>query len=113
MGSQVFGIQGFRPDLIDVFRKCPISPCAQRWTFVADAIRKWQQIFNILGVKPTYYDFHSQNASLTAEHILSRGPNGLSPLGSTLNHVLSDIVSVDPHAKRTHLIIALTDGEAA
>lgn len=110
--NQVFGVQGFRPDLIDVFRKCPISPCAPRWTFVTDALRKWQQIFTVLGVRPTYYDFHSKSASLDAERILACGPRGGTPLGETLHRVLSEVVSVDPQAERTHLILILSDGEA-
>merc|ERR1712072_620309 len=42
----------------------------------------------------------------------SHGPCGGTPMGRTLLRVLQDIRSSDPGGRQTHLILALTDGEA-
>lgn len=119
--SRVFGQRAFCPDNAYVFESSPISPNNSRWQFAEDAVRQWENVFNVLGMQPTYYLLNRNRGCFSSgtgrdpqncSGIFSQGPHGGTPMGATLQRVLQDIKSSDLRGQQTHLILALTDGEA-
>lgn len=110
--ERIFGQRAFRPDNASVFQGCPLSPCQPRWAFARNAVCQWEQVFQELNVRPAYYTLNQSYTFSTASEVFQAGPRGGTPMGSTVRRVLRDIMRSDPAKQRTHLILALTDGEA-
>jgi len=110
--ERIFGKRAFKPDNASVFQGCPLGPCQARWAFARHAVSQWEQVFQELDVRPTYYKLNRSTTLSTASEVFQTGPRGGTPMGSTFRRVLRDIIAADPKKRQTHLILALTDGEA-
>lgn len=119
--SQVFGRRAFSPDSLAAFSNtdCMLRAGDARWKFAMNAVGYWEPVFNILGVRPTYYRLNQTATHKSAQSVFSFGPGGGTPMGATFCRVLADIDVDEGVAHRenrgpkTHLILALTDGEAS
>eukprot|EP00927_Polykrikos_kofoidii_P048034 TRINITY_DN42273_c0_g1_i1.p1 TRINITY_DN42273_c0_g1~~TRINITY_DN42273_c0_g1_i1.p1 ORF type:complete len:546 (-),score=75.63 TRINITY_DN42273_c0_g1_i1:71-1708(-) len=91
----------------------PISPNHRRWFFARDALRRWMQVFEILGIDPEVillngngFGFRHRGSGL--ESIFAGFPSGSTPMTETLEQAL---YGCDVPGKTT-LLLVVTDGEA-
>jgi len=99
----------------------PLNPHRRRWFFARDALRRWKQVFEIIGLDPWVYLLNPpsgggvpQRCLLSqVERIFSRPPEGRTPMAEALQWALADRER-DSAGRGTRglLLLALTDGEA-
>mmetsp|Transcript_126856 Transcript_126856/g.370918 ORF Transcript_126856/g.370918 Transcript_126856/m.370918 type:complete len:565 (-) Transcript_126856:128-1822(-) len=110
---RVFGQRAFRPESLAMFEDCPFLPTDSRWSLLKDHLAKWEEVFQILGVRRKVYflnQFRDPHEGLPS--LLARGPGGGTPMGRTFARVLSDYQTCGRPEDRPLLLLALTDGEA-
>merc|ERR1719440_242675 len=115
--QQVFGERAFNPDSLGMFENtgCRLAAGDTRWNFLVDALSYWDPIFNILKIRPTYYCMNREGTWSDGRSAAAVGPIGRTPTGATFERVLGDIDREEEGkgaARRPHLILCATDGEA-
>mmetsp|Transcript_15618 Transcript_15618/g.32540 ORF Transcript_15618/g.32540 Transcript_15618/m.32540 type:complete len:415 (-) Transcript_15618:88-1332(-) len=111
---RVFGQRAFRPESLAMFEDCPFLPTDSRWSLLKDHLAKWEEVFQILGVRRKVYllnQFRDPDEGLPS--LLARGPGGGTPMGRTFARVLSDYQTCGRPDNQPLLLLALTDGEAS
>lgn len=89
----------------------PISPHNKRWFFAHDMLRRWGEVFSIMGLDPWIYLLNPRGHRVKCsqlESIFSSSPQGSTPMADALYNVLSR----REKPIRKSLILVLTDGEA-
>lgn len=111
---QVFGQRAFRPDAAALLEDSPFGPSTVRWEMLCDALTKWEEVLQIMGVGRSVYLLNGgrRDPREPMQSSLASGPRGGTPMGSTLQRVLSDYRSSGRGVGRPLLVLALTDGEA-
>lgn len=96
-----------------------ISPWEPRWRFATDALRRWHEIYSVMGIDPPVYQMNGPTKKLSD---FARGggqhTGGRTPTAETLYRALTGrtrytgkTLSDDAFAGR-RLVLILTDGEA-
>ena len=93
----------------------PISPYHRRWFFARQHLRRWKQVFEVMGLDPWVYLLNSGALGARCrcsqvEQIFRESPRGRTPMDATLKEVLDDLAP--GRTGKSLFILAMTDGEA-
>merc|ERR1719235_3101479 len=91
----------------------PLSPHHRRWYFARDALRRWVDVFRILGLDPEVFLLNPQRGHQRLrcsqiERVFAAKPQGTTPMTQVLQQALTGRAD----AARPLLVLGLTDGEA-